>query len=108
MRCVLVCCLVTDCVGCGVNIQPRRAIAGSRKEAIKRGSITYTGAACGTCGSKIRYTSTCQCRLCGITKGTKRKYAKEDAVSHSNLKTRNKIEDRLEELALMRELDCLS
>lgn len=41
----------------------------SRKEALETGSKLYTGAPCKKCGSRVRYTSTSNCKECAISRG---------------------------------------
>jgi len=81
-------------------------ISNRKDEAIHRGHSRYIGNQCEVCGSPVRYTSNSNCINCTRNRG--RKKAGTLNTNLDPLKTKQRIEARLEELALMREIECLS
>ena len=100
------CCWITDCVGRGVSIKLDIGIVTGRKEAIGIGRNVYLGKMCDKCGSTVRYVCNAWCVNCSRNKHRKNKGTYKTDIDPE--KTKQRIEAKLEELALMRELDYLS
>lgn len=93
-------------MGCGVSIILDIGIVAGRKAAAKLGRCRYIGKECEKCGSTVRYTSCHGCINCARNKRRKKNGTFKTNIDP--LKTKQRIDAKLEELALMRELDYLS